>query len=570
MSETAPIPHAMESNLSFILQDDVVSQFIPSVGQRQWQDVFAHRASSLEIFDISSALLTPAGVPNALRDPAWDANTIGNCLPCFSQSHGPRRCVTRYHRFGDDLFRPLLIRRTFDGAWPGYVEFCEEFRHYHNLADDREKSVLLDFDSSGYRIEVAKIGRDRVEVQMPYMLRFLAAVQLCLVVYFVVDRFSLLPLESIPEDSRELSHADKRSSYFRWVANCRSRSEYRTFSRLLGKVIVPPPSRKLCGKWPFVERTSKPKASFTIEVGPDGSPREYTSDPDKLANFFGANAGAPYYVTPVYFRKEALSKYYADPERFCVSDSSLSCLNLWSLRLDNNSPNHVVVFLGDLGRDLPYAEQLHWKQFNVPPEGGLSDTYYRRMILGQWAQPQAVDLVFRDLYKRLNTRWSDAVGWPLFLDLATGDEYLLTTVRVPLTDSQAELDQQVLSLAKLLVDSLNEEALVAHTDTRQEGEKGISKLERYLRARTFPNTDTTCQFLRDLQALRSSGVGHRKGRNYNAALANLKVVGKRGPAIMDALLRNAVQVLSRLGDHFCPEPKDEVHPPASGQSSGSV
>ena len=474
--------------------------------------------------------------------------------------------MTRYLRYGNDALRPLLVRRYFSGAWPGYIEFCEEFRHYHNLADDREKSVLLDFDSSGYRIEVARIAKDLVEVQMPYVLPFMAATKLCLAVYFVVDRFSILPLEFIPADERELTHTDTRSCYFRRVASCNFRPEYRTFSRLVGKVIVQPPPRAQCGKWPFDERTSKPKAPFTIDVGPDGTAREFTSDPDKLANFFGANPGAPLYVTPVYFRKNVLSKYYADPDRFTVSDSQLECLNLWTLRLDNNHPDYVVVFLGDLGRDLPYEEQLHWKQFNIAPERGLSDTYFRRMILGEWTEPQAVDLVFRGQYVRLNTRWRNTVGWPLFLDLGAGDEYLLTTMRIPLSDSQAELDQQVLTLAKLLVDSLNEKALAEHTDAEQAGEKGISRLESFLLGRAFPHTGTTCRFLRDLQALRSSGVGHRKGRNYRAALSNLKVDGLKGPAVMDTLLLDAVQVLRCLGDHFCPEPKAEAQSRALGQS----
>ena len=37
---------------------------------------------------------------------------------------------------------------------------------------------------------------------------------------------------------------------------------------------------------------------------------------------------------------------------------------------------------------LPELEQLHWKQYNIPPKEGMniSRTYYRTMIEGQWAE----------------------------------------------------------------------------------------------------------------------------------------------------------------------------------------
>src|SRR2546422_7672542 len=48
----------------------------------------------------------------------------------------------------------------------------------------------------------------------------------------------------------------------------------------------------------------------------DGEPVEHTSNHEKLGNYFGANADAPHYLTPIYFRKEVLGKYYADPDRY--------------------------------------------------------------------------------------------------------------------------------------------------------------------------------------------------------------------------------------------------------------
>ncbi|QGU32179.1 hypothetical protein [Thermochromatium tepidum] len=538
--------------LSYADAAKALGDFLPTLGQNQWQVVYASRDGNPDRFGIYSALLPSADLATALTQESWDLS-IGDGLPGFSQSWRQGTEVTTYHRFGGfGEIRPLVIYRHFHGAWPSYIEICEEFRHFHNLAEDRERGVLLDFDRSGYPIKVAQIQEHAVEIQLPYLLQFLAATQQHLAIFFDVVRYSLIPVEDILEDQRELKHADDRSRYFRHVVKCDFQPGYRTFSRLLGKVLVSPPSLEQCGKWPFDERKPEAEVSFVIGVNPDGTPREFTSHPDKLSNYFGANPGAPNYLTPVYFRKEVLSKYYADPDRYSVSDGLLGCFGLWSVQIDNNHPTHVVVFLGDLGRDLPYEERLHWRQFNVPPQGGVSETNFRRSFLAQFAPPKAADLLFRAEYQRLNTAWRETMGWPLFLEPRAGDEYLLATVRVPVTNSQSELDQQILALTKLLVDSLNEHALVSHAGPGQKDEKGITKLERFLGGKGFPQTAAVIQFLRDLQALRSSGAGHRKGSGYDKILAGLGASAQRKPELMERLLREGTAVLRTLGDHFCP------------------
>ena len=52
------------------------------------------------------------------------------------------------------------------------------------------------------------------------------------------------------------------------------------------------------------------------------------------------------------------------------------------MRVDNDHPERVIVWLGDLGRDLNTPERLHWQHYNIIPEGGISRTSYKRNILG--------------------------------------------------------------------------------------------------------------------------------------------------------------------------------------------
>jgi len=534
-------------DLDYLLQQDLITDFIPRIGKDPWQIVYAIDDKLPNRFTIFSALLEPQVAKKALDNDSWDLH-MGDGLPGFSQSWQEGRITTTYHRFGIEGVRPLVIYRNFHGAWPYYLELCEEFRHFHNLAQDHQRQLLLDFDDSGYEVEVARITERQVKVNWEYLLQFLAATQLHLVIYFASTRYSLIPLQDISEDNRRLEYRDDKSRYFRHISECDFRRDYYTFSRLLGKVLIAPPPIEKCGKWPFEEKEMEPEVSFIIGIGPDGKPKEFTSNPDKLSDDFGANPGEPHYVTPVYFRKEVLQKYYAEPERYSVEDGYIRCLGLWDIQIDNDHPNYVIVFLGDLGRDLPYRERLHWKQFNVPPpaDASISVTCRQRSFLGQFAEPESVEFVFREEYQRLNSAWREKMGWPLFLAPKPGDEHILQTIHIPVTNSQPELDEQILGLTKLLVDSLNEEELAKVLPEKYQDEKGIGKFERFLESEGFAHKEEVIQFLRDLQRLRSTGVAHRKGADYQKTLERLGLTGERKADVMKILLTKAVAVLQTL------------------------
>ena len=194
---------------------------------------------------------------------------------------------------------------------------------------------------------------------------------------------------------------------------------------------MPPPPQNEAGVWPFEDQPKGDSVRFIVGIDDEGNNVEYTSDPDQLCELLWPNPAAPHYLTSIYFRREVLGKYFAEPERYEVTDGLLSCSSLWSCRIDNDLAAHVVVFLGDLGRNLPYEERLRSRQFNVPPEGGVSETNFRRSFLAQFTDAVAPDLSFRREYEALASAWQAMQGWPLFLPLSTGDSHLLTTVRNP-------------------------------------------------------------------------------------------------------------------------------------------
>jgi len=453
---------------------------------------------------------------------------------------------TNYLRFGDDDgFRPLVLYRFFWGAFSEYVEIDEEFRLYHDLAEDKERNLLLSFDESGREIEVVKFTPDKVLAQLKHLRQFQAGTGLYLAIYFDSKRYSKILIEDVPTYKKEFVDTDNLIRWLRVVEKCEfpRNYKYNTFSRILGKVILPPPSRKNARVWPYKDGKNKKDISFIVGVDKDGNDVELNSNPDKLDNHT--------YLTPVCFRREVLEKYFAEPERYKVSDGRLSCLNLWSCQIDNDLDSYVVVFLGDLGRDLPYDEQLHWRQFNVAAKGGVSETNFRRSFLNQFTNARSPDLIFRQKYSKINQIWERALGWPLFLQLELGDEHLLTTVRVPVTNSQVEFDEQIICLTKLVVDSLNEKGLVRAINENIEKTKGIDRLEVFLEKTGFTHRKNLIQLLRDIQSLRSSGSAHRKGSNYQKISKKLGVDPKNKPDAIRKILEELIIELTVLQNYYC-------------------
>lgn len=93
-----------------------------------------------------------------------------------------------------------------------------------------------------------------------------------------------------------------------------------------------------------------------------------------------------------------MQKYYSSSE-YEITDGHLDRTGAWSLRFDNNSPNHVSVFLGDLGRDLPSKEQVYWKSFNLIPD---EEKLVEQILNGAfWVISTAQKIQSTDLNKNL-------------------------------------------------------------------------------------------------------------------------------------------------------------------------
>jgi hypothetical protein len=524
---------------------------IVGLGKGEWTTVYSSR-DSLDGPAFYSALIKNVLAKRSLQNPSWDIR-IGEGNPGLESSFGNGKEKTRYVRYSDGGVEPLVLKRQFHEIRPDYWEVSEDFRLYFNLYDDRSGRKLLRIDDNGDEHEAVLMNDREIKIKTFLIRQYLTIRKMRLALFFDYNRISTKTLEElgIEQFQKVEKGADQiySVSVGPWMGF--SDNAKKSHGRLLGKKLV---SGDPTFKPDLFGRSKKQFIEFIIGADDNGKEILYTCNEAKLANNFGANEGAPNYLTPVCFRKEVLNKYYSQPEKYTVSDGYLSCGALWSLYIDNNHPEAVMVFLGDLGH-LSHTEQMYWRGFNLP-SGKMSRVAFKRSILGQFADPQTADLYFKQRFSLFNEYWKRKYGWELFRPLTGKDEYALKILRVPLTNDQREFDEQIAMLTKVFIDSLNEKEL-AKGITNKENAKGLDKFETWLQSKHF-RSDPMMQFLRKLQALRSASTAHRKGENYEKLKPFFEMDKKDLIAVLEDIFIKCVWTIRTLEKSFLPDiPKEE-------------
>lgn len=514
-------------------------------GRENWLTVYRKSRGKWGASYCYCALIPSSQTEAAMANESWDL-FYGHGLPGCSVSYGGNGQTVRYHRFGtDSRIEPLIYDREFHGVEPDYPEVCEEFRLLHNLYCDAQHQTYSKVDDSGFLDPVIRIDQvNQVSIRLKPLKQFLSIKQMYLAVYFSIERYSDEPIPDLERKPRR--HTVKQHNLLYHHILSRSYSDDHAVTAMIeGKKLIAPMPVERSGVWPYEERPDHP--IFVIGIDENGEDVSHSCDPDGLANNFGANQGAPHYLIPVYFRRDGLQKYYSNTELYTVDDGHITCAGLWNLRMDNNLSTHVMVFLGDLGH-LPPAEQKYWSSFNVMPSSEISETNWRRSFLGEWADPQVPDLVFKTRFEHFNECWRNTFCWDLFLPLKEDDRHHLKDLRVPVTDSQGEFDQQALNLSKILVDSINERQIASEIDGPiPKDVKGIGKLEIWLKQLNVTGVEEHVKFLRSLQDLRN-GAGHRKGDGYTRGLHFFVDDGRIGADTFREVLNHAVELLDFLSE----------------------
>ena len=480
------------------------------------------------------ALIPMEKLESVYGDHGWDS-AIGTQTPGFVES-GRKVTYERVHADSDKC-ENLVHYREFYGVKPDYVEISEEFRLLNELYFDSKNNKYLAISSGGEIEEVAKIeGETNAFIKLKYLINYSAAKQMALLLFY--DIRTKIPGSLKDNNLTEFSETVKDNNLFYsiWGNEIRLGETY-VFSVLMGKKIIEPNPIERCGYWPFEEE--KQYQDYIIGIDENGNPKTYTSNPDRLANYFGSNPGAPHYLTPVFFKKEVLQKYLSHPELYSINDGHLSCQYLWGMAIDNHHKDCISAYLGDLGRDLPSEEQLYWKSYNIVSEEKLSTVKFKRDFLNMFTEAEIIDLKFKADFAKFQDLWLKKRGWNFFLPFSAEDNYNFEQMRIPVINSQEEFDHLVLSLVKSIIDSLNEKEMLKQLENREEIKGSISKLERLLSEKNIQNFETQIKFLRDLQELRSTGTGHRKGKSYEKIAITFNIKDNNFSDVFESILQSA-------------------------------
>ena len=419
---------------------------------------------------------------------------------------------------------PLIIHRNFYDLAEEQCDLLEEFRLYHNLWHDRKTDNYYKVKDNGYKQKI--VFRDKqgaILVDAVSLRQFCAARDLLILLQIDVRQY-------FNKSQKKQSKVIQESGLHASLCITDEKpfiGDAEALGHLIGKRIIYPLPKDKCGIWPFEQ--AKRYESFIIGVSEDGSYITNTSNPDELHGRPTVGANSHGYLTPVYFQKELLKKYLDKPSIYSVEDGYLRCGSAWGIMIDNNHEDLVVAYLGDLGRDLPECEQLHWRSFNIRPEGRLSQSYIKRSLLGEFAEPENIDHTIKHKRRKMLEQWQEAFGFSLYNDFHQDDKDMISDLRLPVSDEWQEFERCTMAAAKIFVDYLNEQLLEKGAEKeinklKQQNPnrtiRGIDKLNAWLIQRDAKNAPIECaDILRDVQKLRSESAAHRKRSSLSKFLA---------------------------------------------------
>lgn len=458
---------------------------------------------------------------------------------------------------GEMRFRALYHRLDYHQYRPSNWRLSDQFVLFYQLFFDEIDSIWKRIDEDG---QVHQVARDlssgterRIEIQSRFLKDYLAATNTALVRFHDWRRMSRIEAPSNLDEMARLEVLDENKRFHIWVDKGGD-VDASMWSRLLGKDLLMGFSEPAISlpEHSCDHRRGKYEEFIIGEI--DGKETSFTCNEDFLANYFDTNRGNPHYLTPVFFRRGVLQKYISEPSRYTVSRGNLSCLSLWSLRFDDQELEVINAWLGDLGR-LPYAEQKHWRGFNILPRGSVSEHWAQTQLFSQWVEPTGNAVYeFERAYEQLQSLWSAAFGSALFRKLSALEQHL-DVINLPVNDELPEIDRFLQSLSKRLCDSIDVQVLKQMDPKGNDSGKDAGSLKRLrsaLQAKGFAEKgiDVFVKPLETLQSLRSSGSAHRRGQGWSNQLTRFGLNNLSNQMIAQELLKRLTEGFSKMSQQL--------------------
>ena len=405
----------------------------------------------------------------------------------------------------------LVSRRTWEGADSVTTELSQKLVHALDLHYVEPRNAYCRLDLLGDIEEVIRVvdipskrageavTAVTIKAEDLYAYAFLA--RMGLVVFFNFTRF-------------------RRGNFWGWkdLRKYESKSTYISYtggvdpgvgSFVKGWQVTFPPVTGAQIKKRYRERIDPDHKRYTKFIAFDirsDNVVETSCDPTLLSNYFQKDSQLPLQMSPAFFRSEVLHKYKADPDKYDLSDRSLSCRGTWHLTTyDVNEANQVHTYLQYLS-DLPYQEQLYWRSFNESPKAPISPRAYRTDFQGEF--PLQYDPLPAIKAKIEHLDDQSPAWW------VHRGEALPQVVHYPVTTSQSEWADAILALDQLVVEGFRATELrriaISLGATPDKEWQSIKLLEVCLQGVGFSAQEAkeAIQPLRDLHRLRSVIKGH--------------------------------------------------------------
>lgn len=437
-----------------------------------------------------AALASPSSADDLLKTLEHEVNPTWFGIPTFAGSDNDVsfELRNRYEK-GSVLLEPFVIKRIFHGTRPDTYEVVQDFVLYHDLFFDHERDAYVDLAGD----EIVRFERLHMQVREDSLRDYLAARDRILVLYYDhrrqrdVDVAEVFGEESlgIAGDRKGIRYSLKPSRNLDGPISC-----------FCGKRIVrpyPEPSHR-----DYLSAADKPEKYATYECEQDG---EYAK---KNCDIESGRQPGPF-LTHVFFKKEVLSKYH-DSSLYGVTDNTVWYLDFWSLEFGYNG-ELVHAWLGDLGR-IPYDEQLHWKQYNVMPRGGMSGKFVRGELFAEFTENKSSCDFLLAIKPKANASFKRRFGFDLFKETLPDKNSI--GLHDLASDEEREFDEQILNMAKIFVDGINVPDLKCKTKPTKNG--SIYLLRQFLaEAGMDPGrAERIAGAFHAVQSLRN-GAAHLKG-----------------------------------------------------------
>lgn len=301
---------------------------------------------------------------------------------------------------------PLFFHRQYYGNPKGkenYREFNQLVTHPLDLHWSSIKKSYCSIDGQGEEIEKIKIinhdEANLILIKRKTLDKLLHLGEWVLVRYFSFKRFKT----DSPSFNSCTSEKFEPSEYEAKFEIRKYDDEYIEFRG--ANIERPKTPKEQLLSWTINDEEEEEEKKYADFIVHDWKNKKiiknYSLDPRNFANYF-TKSDLPYETSPIFFKAEVLDKYKNNPDKYELTERTISCRGGWYLQTyDINKYNQVHTYAVYLAH-LPFKEQLHWQEYNEKPKGDISKRAFQTDFEGKFSDEKSKLEQLQESLKKLS------------------------------------------------------------------------------------------------------------------------------------------------------------------------